>query len=335
MQRQNPDMNPTIPLVRADLTTADQRALFQQLQLAPFDDAELLERWEFCFQTLWERPAVAFSDAVELIAALKTVFNWPSGSFISSSPLLAPAWREAFSAAWLHLIFQDIDAHTGVNRQSTGTQTLTAQLHVHPFGLPAPDINSTRIILEEISSLIKPLAGSGNGTLQLLHLDGNRIIQAGGSCLALSRDSGLIQELKKIRLLPPSAAACALGVSQLAHLDLFLERRQRLAKRYLALHDRHLFTYPSPPGAVRVWEIFFIHLADRHTQQELAAFLNKSSIGAASPIWFKPPPEPGLPGLKKFMDTALALPLYAALGDGEQKRIINRLHRWLERNAKK
>ncbi len=324
-----------IPLVRADLTGADQRALAHHWQRNPFADDGSPDGLEADFSHLWQRPAVAFAEPVELVAALKSVLGWPSGRRLHGHPLLAPAWREAFAAAWLHLDFFDIDAISGRGRRPPATDTSPPRLMVHPFGLPDPAISRDGFVLEEVSSLVKPWPGSGDGSLQLLQLDGNRILQAGGCCLALSRDAALIRALKKCRRHSPGPAARILGRSQLAQLDRFLARRQRLADRYLALHHRQMVTWPSPPGTVRAWDGFFLHLADAPARMELAAFLNQSGIGAASPVWFTPPGDRTRPGLRRFMDTALALPLYAALGDHEQKRIINRLHRWLQRTTKR
>ena len=327
-----------IPLIRPDLTGADEQALLAQLRTAPFRDDALLRRWEAAWETLWQRRAVAFADPVAAVAALKETLAWPAGARIAADPLLAPGWREGCDAAWLHLDRRDADPVTGQGRGPWPTPP-TAAGHgaawvVHAFGLPNPVATDHPVLLEEVSGLVKPLPGSGHGTVQLLLLGGNAILQGGESCLLLSRDERLIAGLAQRRRHPPGAAACALGLSQLARLDRHLERRTRLAERYLALRGRGLVGFPSSPGAVRAWELLHLLLPDRAHRDGLRAFLHKAGIGADGPVWSQPPDLAALPGLARFADTALALPLYAALDDREQKKIINRLHRWLERTGK-
>ncbi|MBF0448923.1 MAG: DegT/DnrJ/EryC1/StrS family aminotransferase [Magnetococcales bacterium] len=326
----------TIPLVRPDLTQADQECFLAQLNGKPFLDGKAVAQWERAWQEIWQRPCVAFADATTLIKALKTVFGWSSGQPISCGPLLPPSWREALHEAWLDPIPQaTLEDHgqemwlDNAELSATGSAkeaNPAVRMVQHHFGRPAQASANATTTLEEVSALLKPVDQTGWGTVQLINLDGNRMIQGGGSTLALSTDRSLIARLKKIRTTPPAAAICALGISQLRRLAAQLNRRQALARRYGEIRNRNFFISPPNIPSERSWEMYLLHFNDLKKRDGLLHFLNRAGIGAALPIWHhQSQPNP--------LDLSLALPLYASLSDIEQKRIINRIHRWVERGG--
>ncbi|MBF0439427.1 MAG: DegT/DnrJ/EryC1/StrS aminotransferase family protein, partial [Magnetococcales bacterium] len=188
------------------------------------------------------------------------------------------------------------------------------------------------IVLEEISSVVLPRPGCGAGEIQLLNLEGPRILPTGAGCVILSCDQALCTQLIQQRLRPPSGAACALGLSVLAGLPGRLQRRRELAERYLTLQTHELITLPENPPAGRAWEMFVLTLQDEATRRELEAFLLKAGIGCGSPLWFHPRSQ--TLEMEGILNRSLAVPLYASLSDAECKRIINRIHRWSKRKRK-
>ncbi|MBF0453320.1 MAG: DegT/DnrJ/EryC1/StrS family aminotransferase [Magnetococcales bacterium] len=326
----------TIPLVRGDLTQEDQRALLQQAVTDPRKKNQPLERWEAAWQAVWQRPCVAFADPSELLTALKDLLGWASGLTLQTSPLLHPIWREAMEEAWL--IPSGKNPIDNLGREDPLSSGETAPRWVqHLFGLPAAVDPQPSIVLEEVSSLIKPLASRVNSLVQLMVLDGNRMIQAGATALVFSQDGDLIEALRNIRKRPPAPAIAAFGLSQLKRLDDLITRRELLASRYLRLRDRQQFTPPPVPEGGRRWESYVIDLPSREKRQGLQFFLNKAGIGAAPPLWYhvaKPQTNDAqAQALAHLQENALALPLYAHLSDRDQKRIINRVHRWVERGG--
>ncbi|MBF0628577.1 MAG: DegT/DnrJ/EryC1/StrS aminotransferase family protein [Magnetococcales bacterium] len=322
-------MNIHIPLYRPDLAIIDEQILLAQLARAPFQDAGLLTRWENLWERLWNRYAVAFARHDEAVMQLKRLLGWSSGATVLTDPLLDPVWREALHAAWLHTALRDVEPRSGcASGPPEASHPCTLMLH-HPFGLPATPIPAP-VILEEISSVLQPLPGVGHGLIQLVNLEGPRILPVGSGCVLLSTDAALMTALARQRLRPPGAAACALGCALLENLPQRLQRRRELAERYLSLLRLDtMATPPHNPASGRSWESFFLTLKDPEVRTGLESFLVKANIGCGSPLWFPPPEE--LPGVRRFLRHTLALPLYAALSDGECKRIINRLHRWVER----
>lgn len=327
----------TIPLVRADLTHADAQAVRRQLATAPFQDEALLERWEAAWEAIWNRSAVAFAQPLELMLVLKTALGWRAGDWVGVDPLLDPAWSEALAAAWLRPAWRDVDPCTGAG---VGVFDLpedgTVQMGIgqHAYGLPSLRPSAgIPFWLEDLSALLLPIPGCGWGDVQVLYLSGNCMVAAGGSALLLTQDEPLGRRLRTLRRHPPSPLACALGLSQLSTLSARLTRRQELAARYQRLlRGRKRLQLPEERVGLRVWESFLLALAAETDWFSLRTFLNKSNCYADSPLWFKPANTHPLPGLNHFQTHILALPLYAALTDPDQKRLINRVNRWVARN---
>lgn len=336
----------TIKLFQADLTVADDLAVRLQSTKAPFIDPPLLAQWESTWQHLWERSALAFATPNHLIMTLKTVLGWHSGNQVGCDPLLHPAWNESFNHSWLKPLFRDVDPHTGqgygpfIDPTITHKLKLCAGLVQHTFGKITPlNTHNTPFLMEDISSILKPIPGCGKGDVQLLLLDGNSMLSAGASCLILSKDDSLIQTLRPLRHNPPGPLACALGLSQLKSLNHRLERRQKLAENYGNLYHQNCFQLPTMNDSNRVWEMFLLSMKNHNDWLDLRAFLNKSGIMANTPLWPKTnhthPTRNPLPGLYHFQQHTLALPLYASLSDTQHKKICNRLHRWIQRHVKK
>lgn len=315
-----------IPLIRPDLVERDVALLLEQLAREPFHDELWLNRWEACWATLWNRPAVAFADAAELVRALKAVLQWRSGDKIAVGPFLEPVWWQGFAAAWLSLV-----TDSGYELAALSESTLRAVIHHHPFGLPVGRPKGNHFTLEEVSSVLKPIPGCGEGDVQMMVLDGNRMIQGGASALLLSKDTSLIRALKKERRYLPSSGLCCLGLAQLARLDTMLARREVLASRYLAMRDRGVFGKPLVPAQGRMWDGFALMFSTGEQRDRLQKHLNAAGISAASPIWYALSAVGRSLDLDQYRQQALSLPLYASLTDTEQKKIINRVHRWIER----
>ncbi|MBF0583938.1 MAG: DegT/DnrJ/EryC1/StrS aminotransferase family protein [Magnetococcales bacterium] len=331
-----------VPLVRADLTCDDARAVRRQMAIAPFQDAALLDRWEAAWETLWHRSAVAFAEPTELVQALKTVMGWQAGDRLGVDPLLDPVWMEAMAAAWLQPAWRDVHPVSGQGRgdfvgHGPTTGPLRAGLCQHAFGMRAGGerVPGVPFWLEDLSARPLPTAGCGWGDLQLLYFSGNGMVAAGSSCLLLTRDEALGDRLRQLRRHPPAALACALGLSQLSSLTQRLARRQALAERYRhLLRGQAAFQLPDDGNGERVWEMFLLTMSSNAGWLGLKTFLHKSHLHADSPLWYKPANAPPLAGLSQFRARTLAIPLYAALTEPEQKHLINRINRWVARQEK-
>ncbi|NGZ05612.1 MAG: DegT/DnrJ/EryC1/StrS aminotransferase family protein [Magnetococcales bacterium] len=312
----------SIPLYRPDLSVVDAQTLVAQLGLNPFQDAALVRSWEGAWEERWQRRAVAFADHVEAIRLIKEILGWPAGMGVHVDPLLDPAWREALHGAWLGCDWHDRDADPTVSAGGVVWQQ-PGMGWWQPAG-------HARWVLEEISAVPLPVSGVGQGAIQLVNLTGPRILPVGVGALLLSTDGELIETLRQRRSHAPGAAACALGLSLLDSLPERLERRGELVSRYAAMRLRGWARLPSDLAQGRCRECFYLPMRDVAARISLEAFLTKAGIGCGAVHWFRLPAGTP-PGWQSWLSQTLAIPLYAALTDQECKRIINRIHRWVER----
>ena len=138
--------------------------------------------------------------------------------------------------------------------------------------------------------------------------------------------------------------ASSMGIHQLKKLPGFLERRQYLAKRYVeALSDLPLLLpADAPNGDVHSWHLFVIRLKSnaRMNRDELIQFLSDKKIGTSvhyvplhrQPYWrdrYTLGPEM-FPVSDAAYASMLSIPLYTAMTDVQQDRVIEALLEALE-----
>jgi dTDP-4-amino-4,6-dideoxygalactose transaminase len=134
--------------------------------------------------------------------------------------------------------------------------------------------------------------------------------------------------------------AAAMGIHQLRKLPGFLERRQYLAKRYFdALADLPL-TLPSDDthGGLHSWHLFVIRLKDDAPigRDELIQLLNDQGIGTSvhyvplhrQPYWRDKYQLTinMFPESEAAYQSMVSIPLYTAMSDEQQDRVIQALH---------
>ncbi|MFZ1365441.1 MAG: DegT/DnrJ/EryC1/StrS family aminotransferase [Brachymonas denitrificans] len=134
--------------------------------------------------------------------------------------------------------------------------------------------------------------------------------------------------------------AGALGRVQLKRLPAFLKRRQQLAQRYLeALKELPLILpADAPAGDVHSWHLFVLRLAEgaKVTRDEVIQQLSDAGIGTSvhyvplhrQPYWrdrYQLTPEM-FPEADKAYQSMFSIPLFTAMSDAEQERIIAALH---------
>lgn len=134
--------------------------------------------------------------------------------------------------------------------------------------------------------------------------------------------------------------AAAIGLVQLTKLRRFLERRQYLAARYHeALRSLPLILPANPPsGDVHAWHLYVIRLASsaKVTRDELIQALSNRGIGTSvhyiplhrQPYWrdrYRLAPEM-FPHSDAAYQSMVSIPLFTAMTDGDQDRVIAALH---------
>jgi dTDP-4-amino-4,6-dideoxygalactose transaminase len=134
--------------------------------------------------------------------------------------------------------------------------------------------------------------------------------------------------------------AAAIGIQQLAKLPRFLERRQALASRYLEELRELPLILPAvaPPGDTHAWHLFVIRLADidRFDRNSVIQQLSDMGIGTSvhyvplhrHPYWrdrYRLDPEM-FPRADAAYRAMISIPLYTAMRDEDQTRVIRALH---------
>jgi dTDP-4-amino-4,6-dideoxygalactose transaminase len=130
--------------------------------------------------------------------------------------------------------------------------------------------------------------------------------------------------------------AAAIGCAQLAKLPRFLERRDQLAARYLrSLNDLPLILpAEAPEGDIHAWHLFVIRLGAEApcSRDELIQALADMGIGTSvhyvplhrHPYWrdrYQLRPEM-FPESDLAYQRTLSIPLYTAMSDADQDRVI-------------
>ncbi len=147
------------------------------------------------------------------------------------------------------------------------------------------------------------------------------------ACHGVDPESGAMLDLGfNLRL---SDVHAALGASQLAKLPAFLARRRALAARYA----EELVGVELPPGdPEHAWHLYVIRSAERDA---LRASLRERGVGTQvhyRPVprqpWFRGRVEGAWPRAEAHARTCLSIPLYPALSDDEQTRVIEAFRAW-------
>ena len=137
--------------------------------------------------------------------------------------------------------------------------------------------------------------------------------------------------------------AGALGRVQLKRLPAFLARRQQLAQRYLEALQPLPLILPAdaPAGDIHSWHLFVLRLNEHTTltRDEVIQQLSDAGIGTSvhyvplhrQPYWrdrYQLTPEM-FPEADKAYQRMFSIPLFTAMSDEEQERIIAALQRIL------
>jgi dTDP-4-amino-4,6-dideoxygalactose transaminase len=134
--------------------------------------------------------------------------------------------------------------------------------------------------------------------------------------------------------------AAAMGIHQLRKLPRFLDRRQYLAKRYFDALANLPLILPADDtdGGSHSWHLFVIRLQDdaRMNRDELIQFLSDKGIGTSvhyvplhrQPYWRDryQLTNDMFPETDKAYLSMASIPLYTAMSDEQQDRVIQALH---------
>jgi len=137
--------------------------------------------------------------------------------------------------------------------------------------------------------------------------------------------------------------AAAMGMVQLARLPQFVQRRQHLAMRYQARLKGLPLVLPAeaPEGDLHAWHLYVVRIAPgaRATRDDVIQALSDRGIGTSvhyvplhrHPYWrerYGLTPDQ-FPQADAAYQAMLSLPLFTAMSDADQDRVISALHELL------
>ena len=309
------------------------------------------------------RYAVAFSSGTAALHGAAHAAGLGPGDLVATSPLSFAASANCARYVGADVVFVDIDPST-LNLDLTQIPSeADALVAVHYAGLPV-DLASLarrpRVVIEDAAHAIGastpdgPVGNCAHSDLCCFSFHPVKTVTTGEGGAVTTNDPGLAEQLRTFRHhgIRPSPSKggwsydinelgynyrltdiqAALGTSQLAKLDRFVDRRNELANRYrqaLASVARVTLPPEAPSGARHAYHLFPVQVHDRaDVYRELRARgigvqvhyvptyrLTAYAGGGQSPADF-PHTEAAYSGL-------LSLPLYPALSDADQDLVIS------------
>jgi len=136
--------------------------------------------------------------------------------------------------------------------------------------------------------------------------------------------------------------SAALGVSQLKRIEVFLEKRERVARGYTERLQGLDWVRPPvvKPHTRKSWFVYVVTLAERLQRDDVMREIEGQGIpvrGYFSPVHLQPyilerfGPGQRLPVTEKIAQRTIALPFHNMLTDGEMDRVVMTLTRAVDR----
>jgi perosamine synthetase len=225
------------------------------------------------------------------------------------------------------------------------TKRTKAVIVPHMFGLPADlsEMASLGVPLIEdcaqsIGSRYRDARTGGLGILSVFSFYATKMIASGEGGMILSNQADLIERIKDLRGYDEKEdyqvrynyrmtdLQAALGRSQLRRLDLFIRRRQEIAKQFNRTLSQAGVQIPvTTPGREHVYYRYVI-LLDR--SEDFMRRMRDRGIDCRKPV-FKPLHEylslPGYAVTRHIWQRAASIPLYPALTEHDVADIIGKI----------
>jgi len=301
--------------------------------------------------------AVAFANGTAALHAACAVSDLGPGDVVATSTLSFVASANCARYVGAEVLLLDVDPTT-LNLDPAQVPAVDGLVAVHYAGLPVDlrDLGTRpRVVIEDAAHAVGattpdgPVGNCAHSDLCCFSFHPVKTITSGEGGMVTTNDAELAARLRRFRhhgTEPrPELGAwayevvelaynyrltdiqAALGTSQLARLDAFLERRRALAQRYReALATAPITVAPAAPaGFGHGLHLFPVQVPDRRR-----VFDSMRTAGIGVQVHYVPihhhrtfsAPPTGLPHADAAYAGLLSLPLYPDLTDAEQDQVI-------------
>jgi perosamine synthetase len=358
-------MTRIIPLSRPDISEDDIAAVVEVLRTPHLSLGPKVPEFEaaVCRYT-GARHAIAVNSGTAALHLAVKALGIGVGDEVVTSPFSFVASANCMLFEGARPVFADIDPDTlnidPARIERAITSRTRAILPVHVFGVPADmpaivDIarrHGLHVIEDACEALGSRLNGKACGTFGAAGTFAfypNKQMTTGEGGVVITDDTTRADLMRSLRNQGRGASGawlqherlgynyrladlnCALGISQLARLDRFIEARRRVAetyRRHLARFEELELPLDSAPGADISWFVYVVRLK-RSTRTERDRFLELlRARGVAcnnyfSPIHLQPYFQqmgyrPGeFPVTEAIADTTIALPFFNRLSEDD------------------
>lgn len=351
-----------IPYGRQSVDETDIAAVVDVLRSDWLTQGPWIERFE---RALAERVdaehAVSFSSGTAALHAAAAAADLGVGDTLATSPLSFVASANCANFVGATARFVDIDPDT-LNIDPTAVHgDLDALVPVHYAGLPV-DLGRLaqrpRVVIEDAAHALGastpdgPVGNCARSDMTVFSFHPVKVITTAEGGAVTTNSSELAENLRRFRnhgiVRKPEHGGwyyevedlgfnyrvtdiqAALGAHQLDKLDAFVARRNELAERYRSLLADLPVTLPpaAPAGWRHAYHLFPIRVAERHRVYDR---MRERDIGVQVhyvPIYRHPlhaAPPGDYPNTEAAYAQLLSLPLYPALAEADQDRVVRAL----------
>jgi len=341
-----------IPHSMPHVTAQDQAAVAAVLRSGMIAEGEVVERFEqaVCEYLGMAGGVATSSGTTALFLALKALAVGEGDEVIIPSYVCRSVW-DAVSATRAQPVLCDIGEDWCINIHTIKphiTSKTKAIVLVHIFGIVA-EANSLLSLgiplIENCSQAFgaryKHKTAGTAGQICITSFHATKLLTTGEGGMALTNDVTIVKKLKELKqgtprsltvryLYPMTDLQAALGLSQLARYNDFLQRRKEIADYYFAkLKGLPLML----PHDIRDRSIFFrFPLRTKFNFEEVQASFAKQGIhirhGVDTLLHRKCSMRAGdFPFTEQFFGETVCIPIYPALKDKDCEKIIASCHK--------
>jgi perosamine synthetase len=346
-----------IRLARPDVGERELAAVAEVLQSGQLTMGPKVEEFERALAAaVGTAHAAAVSSGTAALHLAVLALGIGPGDEVIVPAYTFPATANAVELAGARAVLVDVDPDTFLVEPGAVADALTprtrAVMAVHLFGRPVQwealqtAVPQDVVLVEDaagaLGALYRGTPCGALGTIACFSFHPRKIVTTGEGGAVTSDDAELDAAVRRLRhhgwAAPGDMPApgfnyrlpdvlCALGIPQLAQLDVLLEAREQVARGYTDRLEHFALTPSAAVGDRHGWQAYVIQLDRR---DDALAALSSEGIEAQIGTWAvhrlgRYRDQGPFPGADRAFERALALPFHSRLSDAELDRVAETL----------